>query len=462
MHLKIMNSCCLPQLTSPRIRRVKCDERKPSCTRCTSTGRKCDGYGNAVAGTPNGTLTQTHSRDLAAMSATEKFTTKPRIPKQPSNNPDCTLKELQYMDIFCRSPSSVYSTWRKGHFWKYQVPLYAASEPSVRHAMVALGVIQEQMNITRQGIPEDFRLQPQVSAARKIFAVRHYNIAVTQLRKVMDQKDATVIALINSALFVMIDFIWGNYATALVHLHCGIEILRRWQKERLGDRPVVEGSIEDSLIKVFESLSSRPSMTNGPSADIMSDNPEGGAFATLAAAQQAMNLLQAERSQLIRLGARVRGGVDKLCRSTKLKDLVAAHRTKLDTWSKKFEALVPCLESHLTNRDEEIIDELRITNLTSIIWLWAGIPIEQSQPVDTFYKLIDQAFALHEKLLQRRHHEKNASFSVSIFPLVSLLATKSQDISLKKRACVLLGKLTPGAEIILKVLDSGERDRRSF
>jgi hypothetical protein len=27
-----------------RIRRVKCDEGKPNCQRCISTGRKCDGY----------------------------------------------------------------------------------------------------------------------------------------------------------------------------------------------------------------------------------------------------------------------------------------------------------------------------------------------------------------------------------------------------------------------------------
>ena len=27
-----------------KIRRVKCDEGKPACQKCTSTGRKCDGY----------------------------------------------------------------------------------------------------------------------------------------------------------------------------------------------------------------------------------------------------------------------------------------------------------------------------------------------------------------------------------------------------------------------------------
>lgn len=30
--------------TTCKIRRVKCDETKPNCKRCTSTGRKCDGY----------------------------------------------------------------------------------------------------------------------------------------------------------------------------------------------------------------------------------------------------------------------------------------------------------------------------------------------------------------------------------------------------------------------------------
>jgi hypothetical protein len=34
-----------------RIRRVKCDEAKPHCQRCTSTGRKCDGYATPKAST---------------------------------------------------------------------------------------------------------------------------------------------------------------------------------------------------------------------------------------------------------------------------------------------------------------------------------------------------------------------------------------------------------------------------
>jgi Fungal Zn(2)-Cys(6) binuclear cluster domain len=35
-----------------RIRKVKCDELKPSCNRCTHTGRKCDGYAPPMSNVP--------------------------------------------------------------------------------------------------------------------------------------------------------------------------------------------------------------------------------------------------------------------------------------------------------------------------------------------------------------------------------------------------------------------------
>jgi hypothetical protein len=44
---RLLPSSALAIDTDPpgyRIRKVKCDEVKPSCNRCTHTGRKCDGY----------------------------------------------------------------------------------------------------------------------------------------------------------------------------------------------------------------------------------------------------------------------------------------------------------------------------------------------------------------------------------------------------------------------------------
>ena len=38
--------------TTCKIRRVKCDEARPNCVRCTSTGRRCDGYGTQAVVQP--------------------------------------------------------------------------------------------------------------------------------------------------------------------------------------------------------------------------------------------------------------------------------------------------------------------------------------------------------------------------------------------------------------------------
>lgn len=49
------------------VRRVKCDEARPSCLRCASTGRKCDGYASLAAAT---------SSICPAVSVTNVFETK--------------------------------------------------------------------------------------------------------------------------------------------------------------------------------------------------------------------------------------------------------------------------------------------------------------------------------------------------------------------------------------------------
>jgi hypothetical protein len=53
--LRLLPSPALALDTDPpryRIRKVKCDEVKPSCNRCTHTGRKCDGYAPPTSNAP--------------------------------------------------------------------------------------------------------------------------------------------------------------------------------------------------------------------------------------------------------------------------------------------------------------------------------------------------------------------------------------------------------------------------
>lgn len=55
-----------------RIRKIKCDEEKPNCRRCFSTGRQCDGYSSSGSG--NGrTLTGLGTTPNADMSLDVNF-----------------------------------------------------------------------------------------------------------------------------------------------------------------------------------------------------------------------------------------------------------------------------------------------------------------------------------------------------------------------------------------------------
>ncbi|KAL2349610.1 hypothetical protein BJ546DRAFT_725193 [Cryomyces antarcticus] len=47
-----------------KIRHVKCDERKPECSRCTGTGRRCDGYTNETGRAVDATLLAIPARSL--------------------------------------------------------------------------------------------------------------------------------------------------------------------------------------------------------------------------------------------------------------------------------------------------------------------------------------------------------------------------------------------------------------
>lgn len=55
-----------------KIRRIKCDEARPACNRCTSTGRKCDGYSSQ----PTRQLSMYNNRTQAQYQAFEFFTAK--------------------------------------------------------------------------------------------------------------------------------------------------------------------------------------------------------------------------------------------------------------------------------------------------------------------------------------------------------------------------------------------------
>ncbi|KAF6826118.1 C6 zinc finger domain protein [Colletotrichum plurivorum] len=191
-----------------KIRKVKCDEAKPSCNRCVATGRKCDGYQ-----TPTETPVSTPSYDLVPASPYGPYRTFPGVGGSHS--------EGRALEYFCSTVGPFLSGSVDPYFWTHIVLQFSAFEPSVRHSLVAISNLYEQ--IDGQG-PASLRLQDQS------FALQHYNAAINEL-KVINSRDKQPIVLIACVLFICIEFLQSNREAAVRHCKHGVAILRNINRE---------------------------------------------------------------------------------------------------------------------------------------------------------------------------------------------------------------------------------------
>lgn len=191
-----------------RIRRVKCDETKPSCKRCSTTGRKCDGYNIdiTIAG-----LTPNSSTEL--------------IQRISVHTPGST-EEKRGFDFFLRNTAAELSGYFDSSFWGKLILAASASKPYLRHAVIALGALHEDFSRKRL-VPSSLLAQDQ----RTEFALSQYAKAVGALRRSLaSEKEEPLTALMSCILFAVFDSLGGWFQSAMVHLQSGFRILRDMRK----------------------------------------------------------------------------------------------------------------------------------------------------------------------------------------------------------------------------------------
>jgi hypothetical protein len=132
-----------------RIRRIKCDEAKPNCKKCESTGRKCDGYASRSSSPSKfevieSELTSWSSSGRALTPAL--FARKP-VPILPAprifNGNTMTADESRSFSYFQDRTTSQLSGFFESSFWNLYIPRTVMQEPAIRHAVIALGALHE-------------------------------------------------------------------------------------------------------------------------------------------------------------------------------------------------------------------------------------------------------------------------------------------------------------------------------
>lgn len=192
-----------------RIRKVKCDEGRPACSRCVSTGRVCDGYG--VWG--GGGNSYGYRQDYLISKGNSVA---PWLPACISVLTDDTA-EIQHFEWFKALTVKKISGAFVLAFWDTLVLQASVNEPAVFHAVLAL------TSVHKEGVfsPSDQKDE------QEQFILQHYNTAIRHLRPHFWSKDlASVrVALVTCIIFVCLEFLRGHFQTAETHLQNGLKIL---------------------------------------------------------------------------------------------------------------------------------------------------------------------------------------------------------------------------------------------
>ena len=194
---------------------MKCDEDKPSCLKCRSTGRTCDGY-----------LTQENHQNNALQRCQVTSTGTMTIGRTPYVGIIGNDQERRGFKFFQFRTAQELATALDLTSWHHFMLQASHSNPAVLHAAIALGALGERFQINSVLTTDNAQANN-----RHDFACRQYCKAVTQLREQLcnDKEHSVDFVLMSCFLFVCFEFLQGNDEGALMHLRSGLEILCREQ-----------------------------------------------------------------------------------------------------------------------------------------------------------------------------------------------------------------------------------------
>lgn len=241
-----------------RIRRVKCDEGKPECAKCTSTGRKCEGYADAKS-----------TKSRASLLSTTASATPPEVSPYLAiqSNPG-SPKDMRSVHVFCLISGNDFSRHFQPASWTHVVLQSAHAYPTVRRSLNAVGSLYEAY----------LRNEHKSHKSQAVLDTQTSQLTLTEYTKAVNFLSQDLIAnrlpsqavLICCLLFVWLEFLRNDFATALRHLKSGLSILMGMHDSSSALDTSPSGDIDDSVLYIFTRLQLQATIHGCPSSDFNS------------------------------------------------------------------------------------------------------------------------------------------------------------------------------------------------
>ncbi|KAK3353156.1 hypothetical protein B0T25DRAFT_518283 [Lasiosphaeria hispida] len=236
-----------------KIRRVKCGEEKPSCVRCTSTGRTCDGYEQD----PNNNRNQAPSSygysriRPGSLQASElaksefllacRWNEALRYMRPIAPGIDGTEAEKRFfhriLPIITAEIAAVHvgAVGDGGRifsaFWNRAARQIGQQDEAVKHAVVALGAAYfMHFRCGPEGSQGELSLEGDgfTREGLDVFTIQQYNKSISKLQRHVGSSSAESVrvTLICCLAFVCLETLRANHGAAVTHLMNGLRILQ--------------------------------------------------------------------------------------------------------------------------------------------------------------------------------------------------------------------------------------------
>ncbi|KAI1629212.1 hypothetical protein EDD37DRAFT_604112 [Exophiala viscosa] len=423
-----------------KTRKVKCDESRPFCVRCTSTGRKCEGY---IDPTPI---------QRRPLSPRYGYAAKELSTYRPSLNVSGDIRECRSFQYFQSRSMQAISSYFETDFWGYLVLQISRDEPAVHHALVALSSLYEIYEFNRGELET---INTSAIGPRARFALQQYTKAVALLTPdVSGNRPSLQSVLISCILFVWIEFLHNDLDKALHHLQAGLRILDNVQRQASNTR------IDPYVPRLFRRLHIMGRLHGSPTSDFNSEVYNGHISSgpdvphTFASIFEARDSLDANLDLIFRFLRRMYSA-DFVALTMKhhpspdpksLECTVQYHLNNLSKWQTEFQR---CSSLFVDSSDKRqsagvMILELQCASVTIIL----KTLLESSEMVfDQYKSVFERMVSLAECLIHNSECSgpQALSFDFGVILPLFLVTLKCRYLGIRKRAIALL-KQAPDRE----------------